>query len=126
MFSSDSSTSVTSSSPPGCAEKKKSKRRKTKVPTENHLKIRAVVDAGRKWELDLEEVHGLTDEQACVVVSMSAQYYKDKFSHTPTKGDRFLELAKDGWKHVKELDRLNTLYPECDDQTSINGEWIML
>jgi hypothetical protein len=90
----------------------------------NHLKIRAVVDAGRKWELDLEEVHGLTDEEACVVVSMSAQYYKDTFP--PTKGDRFLELAKDAWKHVKELDRLNTLYPECGNQTSINGEWIML
>jgi hypothetical protein len=66
----------------------------------------------------------LTDEQACVVVSMAAQYYKDKFP--PTKGDRFLGLAKEGWKHAKELDRLNTLYPECDNQTSINGEWIIL
>jgi hypothetical protein len=82
------------------------------------------VDAGSKWELDLEEVHGLTNEQACVVVSMAAQYCKDTFP--PTKEDRFLELAKEGWKHVKELDRLNTLYPESDDQTSSNGEWIML
>jgi hypothetical protein len=35
---------------------------KNKEPTENHLKIRAVVDAGRKWELDLERVHGLSDD----------------------------------------------------------------
>jgi hypothetical protein len=72
------------------------------------------VDAGCKWELDLEEVHGLTDEKACVVLSMCAQFYKDTFH--PTKGDRFLELAKDAWKQMKELDRLIAHYPECGDQ----------
>jgi hypothetical protein len=50
---------------------------------------------------------------------MAAQYYKDTFP--PTKGDRFLELTKEGWKHVKEHDRLNTLYSECDDKLASMG-----
>jgi hypothetical protein len=37
-----------------------------------------------------------------------------------------MELAEEGWKLMKELHRLMELYPECGDQTSINGEWTML
>jgi hypothetical protein len=37
-----------------------------------------------------------------------------------------MELAEEGWKQMKELRRLMELYPECGDQTNINGEWIML
>jgi hypothetical protein len=37
-----------------------------------------------------------------------------------------MELAEEGWKQMKELHRLMELYPECGDQTNINGEWIML
>lgn len=123
-FSSDSSTSVTSSSSK-CAKKKKKKKREKKVPTENHLKLRAAVDATRKWEFDLEEIYGLTDEQSCVCVSNLAPYLKtDTFP--PSKGDRLMELAEEGWKLMKELHRLMELYPECGDQTSINGEWTML
>jgi hypothetical protein len=120
VFSSDSSTNVTSISSK-CAKKKK---RKTKVPTENHLKLRAVVDAGDKWEADLEKVHGLTDEQTCKCVSNLAPYLKiDAFPLS--NGDRLMELAEEGWKQMKELHRLIELYPECGDQTTINGEWIM-
>jgi hypothetical protein len=107
------------------AKKKIKKRKKNKEPTENHLKIRAVVDAGREWELDLERVHGFTDEEACVCVSIVAKYLpKGKFP--PSNGDRYGKHAEEGWGYVKELRRLKKLYPECSNQTSTNGEWTML
>jgi hypothetical protein len=96
-----------------------------KIPTENHLKIRSVADAGAKWEVNLQRVHGLTDEEACVGLSIVAKYLpKDEFP--PPSGNLFVELAKEGWQHSKQLDRLIKAYPECGDQTNIDGVWIML
>jgi hypothetical protein len=120
--SSDSSSSGTSSSSKS-AKRKKSKREK--IPTKNHLVLRAAIEAGRKWELNLEEVHSPTDEEACVCVSILAKHcQKDLFP--PSKGIRFFELAREGWKHWKEVDSLMKLNPECGNQTRIDGEWIML
>eukprot|EP00543_Licmophora_paradoxa_P003278 CAMPEP_0202443344 /NCGR_PEP_ID=MMETSP1360-20130828/2647_1 /ASSEMBLY_ACC=CAM_ASM_000848 /TAXON_ID=515479 /ORGANISM="Licmophora paradoxa, Strain CCMP2313" /LENGTH=175 /DNA_ID=CAMNT_0049059017 /DNA_START=163 /DNA_END=687 /DNA_ORIENTATION=- len=117
--SSDSNTSVTSTS---SVYAKKKRKKSKKKPTENHLKIRTAVDAGDKWEFDLEREHGLTDEQACVCVSIVGQnLQEDEFP--PSKGDRIVELAKEGWEHLREVDRLTKLYPECGDQTNIDGEW---
>ena len=41
--------------------KKKIGSKKRTGPTENHLKIRAVADVGRKWEQDLKNVMGLLE-----------------------------------------------------------------
>eukprot|EP00978_Attheya_sp_CCMP212_P019753 scaffold55662_cov53-Attheya_sp.AAC.2 len=110
-----------------CARPRPKRRKKLKEPTENHLKIRRVVDAGRIWELELEQVHGLTDEEACVVVSIVAKYYNLKVDEfPPDNGDRFLTLAKKGWELANENARLHQLYPECHDQTSSGGVWKML
>jgi hypothetical protein len=118
---SDSNSSGTSSSSKS-AKHKKSKREK--IPTKNHLLLRAAIDAGEKWELDLERVHGLTDEEACVCVSILAKHcQKDVF---PPEGSRFVKLAREGWKHWKEAKRVRKLCPGCGDQTKIDGVWIML
>ena len=96
-----------------------------KEPTENHLKVRAASDAAAKWELDLERVHGLADEQACVVVSLMAPYMKK--GEFPTSDNPLMLHAKEGWAHMMEVQRLAELYPEClEDQTFMNGEWVML
>ena len=129
---SDSTSSDTSNSTECASKKNQNKKDKTqtkrkklkKIPTENHLMIRKVIDAGSKWELDLEKVHGLTDEEACIVVSKVARYGNED-TFPDTNGDRFMELAKEGWKHCRELARLHKLYPECTDQTCIDGEWVM-
>jgi hypothetical protein len=126
--SGDSSTSDISSSSKSAKKQRQSKHNNSgaaKVPTEHHLKIRAVVDAGSSWELDLERVHGLTDEDACVVVSKMARYVNQAVFPDPN-GDRFMEFAKEGWKHMRELKRIKKLYPECRDQTCIDGQWFML
>jgi hypothetical protein len=118
---SDSNSSGTSSFSKS-AKHKKSKREK--IPTKNHLLLRAAIDAGENWELDLERVHGLTDEEACACVSILAKHcQKDVF---PPEGSRFVKLAREGWKHWKEAKRVRKLCPGCGDQTKIDGVWIML
>lgn len=95
--SSNSSTSDVFRSSACAKNQKKSKCNKwgrAKVLTENHLKVRAVVDAGSTWELDLEQVHGLTDEEACILVSKIAPHMEKKTFPDP-KGDRFTEFAKE-------------------------------
>jgi hypothetical protein len=123
--SSISSANVTSPSSKFDKKKTKKKQRKEKKLTESHLKVRAAADVSRKWELDLEHVHGLTDEQACVVVLLMAPHLqKDEF---PPSDDPLMLHAKEGWKYMKEVKRLVGLYPEClEDQTFMNGEWVML
>ena len=68
------------------------------------MKIRGAVDAGAKWEVELEQVHGLAEEEACVVASVVAKHcLNDQF---PESGDRFVKLAKKGWEHLNELHRI--------------------
>ena len=121
--SSDTSSGSAISTSSKCAKKKRKKAEKQ--PTKNHLKIRAVVDAGRAWELDLERVHGLTDEEACIVVSKVTRYSSQNTFPDP-RTDRFMKLAHQGWKLFREAQALQDKYPECLDQTSIDGEWKML
>ena len=107
--------------------KKKKKDGKQKVPSENHMKLRAVADAERKWELELESVHGLSDLEACVCVGIVAKYHKnDSFPDSdPQENQKYLDFAREGWRHMKELHELMAKYPECLDQMCINGEWRM-
>ena len=120
---SDSSISATSSSS-RCAKKSKTSNGRLQVPTENHLKLRKAIDAGETWEFDLEQVHGLTDEEACVCVSIVTKHLHDE-SFPPSNGNRLTELAQEGWKTLKEVDRLVKLHPECGNQDKIKGEWVM-
>jgi len=123
--SSDDSTTSAIATSSKCGRKKQ--KEAEKLPTENHLKIRAVVDAGSAWELDLERVHGLTDEEACIVMSIVARYTNEGTFPTPKDGDsRFMEFARQGWKYMQDLKALQKEYPECDDQTCIDGQWKML
>ena len=52
---------------------------------------------------------------------------KDEFAPTSDHNPLVLH-AKEGWAHMKEVQRLaELLYPEClEDQTFMNGEWVML
>jgi hypothetical protein len=129
VSSSDSSSSVTStlSAFGEPTTKKKKTKRPPLEPTEKHLKIRAAVDTGAKWELDLEKVHGLTDEEACVVVSIATQNLSLEKFPPSLKGynQDFVMLAREGWKHLKEINRLSELYPECGNQARVDGVWKM-
>ena len=122
---SDSSIHATSRSSLLCAKrKKKTRKRRLSAPTENHLKLRNAIDAGEKWEVGLEQIHGLTDEEACVCVSIVTKHLHDE-TLPPSNGNRLMELAREGWKTLKEVDRLVKLYPECGNQDKIDGKWVM-
>jgi hypothetical protein len=61
----------------------------------------------------------------CVLSIVAKHYLQDEFP--PSNVDRFVELAREGWKHSIELDRLMKLYPEeCGNQTNTDGVWSML
>jgi hypothetical protein len=83
-------------------QKKRKKDGKQKVPNENHMKLRAVADAGRKWELELESVHSLSDLEACVCVGIVAKYHKsDSFPDSdPQESQKYLDFAREGWRHM--------------------------
>ena len=54
------------------------------VPSEKHLKIRAIMDAGRKRDAnDLEQVHGFSDEDAGVIMPIATKYSSIT---TPSRG----------------------------------------
>jgi hypothetical protein len=64
--------------------------------------------------------HGLAeDEEACMAaegVDCGKTFPPKEEFATSKKGDHYSDLAKEGWKHMKELDGLLKLYPECGHQ----------
>ena len=119
-----SSTNFTSHSSKSDSKSRAKKQRKEKKPTEIHFKIRSAADGAESVKADLEEVDCLTDEQACIVVSLMAPHLeKDEF---PTFDDPLMFHAKEGWKLMKKSKRLAELHPEClADKMFMNGEWVM-
>jgi hypothetical protein len=89
------------------------------------MEIRAVVDAASQWELDLEEGHWLTDEEAGMVVAMATKHLsRDEFpslNGNPT----YIKFAKKGWELLKEARRVQNLHPHCHNQVNVDGVWKM-
>lgn len=112
--------------------KKKKKKNSVPIPNKNHMKVRAVVDAGSKWETDLKDVHGLSDEEVSMVTGIATKYYNadtfPAFDSEATRGiDFYRALAKPGWHHLKEVKNISLQFPrESGEQTCINGTWKML
>ena len=112
--------------------KKKRKKKSLPVPNENHMKIRAVADEEAKWEKDLEEVHGLSEEEVSMVMRIVMKHYNDdafpNFDPTATRGiDFYRALAKPGWDKMQKCKEMMVLYPrEGAEQTCIHGVWKMI
>jgi len=115
----------------GVPPKKKTKKnrggKQKSVPTEIHLRLRAAADAERKWEQDLKEVNGLSDREVSMCIGIVAKHHKsDSFPDSdPEENQKYLDLAREGWGHFREGYKLSQKYPECLDQTFINGQWYM-
>jgi hypothetical protein len=77
------------------------------------MKLRVATDAGRKWERDLEEIHGLSDDEACMVVGLVLKHLpKDEFPNFDPKTERFLALAKPGWHLLKTSNEVVAKHPK--------------
>jgi hypothetical protein len=90
--------------------------------------MRAISKFALQWilpdsgSLDLEEVHGLTDEEACIVVAIATKHLRYEEFPSVLKGDlKFITFAKEGWKLMKEACRVRNAYPKCRKQTFVNG-----
>lgn len=111
---------------------KKKNKTNLPVPTENHMKLRANVEAGDKWEHDLKEIHGLSDEEISMVNGIVMKHYKDArfpdYDPDATRGiDFYRALAKPGWRVMQKTQKLCDQYPrENAEQTRIKGVWYML
>ena len=111
---------------------KKKQRINLPVPNENHMKLRAIMEKGNKWEHDLKEVHGLSEEEVAMVVGIVLKHLnEDKFpdfDSTSTTGLSFYRaLAKPGWHAMKENKKLLDKCPEeSAEQICRGGVWRMI
>ncbi|KAL7575458.1 hypothetical protein ACA910_007357 [Epithemia clementina (nom. ined.)] len=109
---------------------KKKKMKKTVVPTEIHLLIRAAGDACGNWEKELESVHGLSDSEACTCVNLVGEYlHKDSFpdSDGGKYEEKLVRLAQQGRVLMKRFDELLKKYPqESSEQICRAGGWRMV
>jgi hypothetical protein len=96
------------------------------------MKLRATTEEGNKWEHDLEEVHGLSEEEVAMVVGIVLKHLKEDkfpdFDPDATTGIRFYRaLAKPGWHAMKENKKLLDKYPkESGEQICRGGVWRMI
>jgi hypothetical protein len=108
-------------------KKKRHRGSKKEGPTENHLKLRAAADAERKWEQDLKTVVGLSELEVSLCMQIVAKHHQsDSFPDSdPKENQRFLDFAREGWRHTREAHKIMEKHPECLDQTCIDGKWYM-
>jgi len=108
----------------------KKKMKKTVVPTEIHLLIRAAGDACGNWEKELESVHGLSESEACTCVNLVGEYlHKDSFpdSDCGKNEEKLVRLAQQGRVLMKRFDELLKKYPqESSEQICRAGGWRMV
>jgi hypothetical protein len=109
---------------PNVVPKKKKHRGKKKVPTENNLWLRAAADAERKWEQDLETVLGLSELEVNLCIQIVAK--SDDFHDLDSReNQKYLDFAREGWRHMREGHKIMEKRPECLDQTCFRGKWYM-
>ena len=70
---------------------------------------------------------GLSEGEVGLCVGIVAKYHKsDCFPESdPDENQKYLDLAREGWRLFREGYELMEKYPECLDQTYINGKWYM-
>ena len=107
--------------------KQKKRRGREIVLNENHVKLRATVEASTKWEKELETVHGLSDLEVSICVDLMAKYDNHESfpeSQPNGKNQKWLDLTREGWSLMRELKSLIAKYPQENcDQFYRNGVW---
>eukprot|EP00977_Amphora_coffeiformis_P003260 scaffold609_cov170-Amphora_coffeaeformis.AAC.14 len=107
----------------------KQKMKKTVVPTEIHLLIRAAGDACGNWEKELKTVYGLSEGEACTCVNLVGEYlHKDNFpDSTGEHKEKLVRLARQGRVLMKRLNKLIKKYPqESNEQICRAGGGVWL
>ena len=103
----------------------KKKKKKKKVPTENHLKLRSLIDAYGDWEEKLEDK--LRKSEFCLCVGIVMKYAtEDTYPNDDhDENPEHMLLARPGWELFRAYKKFADKHPECSNQTKHSGEWEM-
>ena len=108
-------------------ETKKQRRstQKKKVPTENHLKLRSLIDDYDDWQEKLKDK--LRKSEMCLCVGIIMKYAnEDTFpKDDPEENPEHMLLARPGWELFRAYKKFADKHPECSNQTKHTGEWEM-
>jgi hypothetical protein len=112
-----------------CNVRTNEKRGTLPVATAIHMKLRVAGVAGDKWWNDLEQKHGLSEEEKFVVYGIvTNNLSKEEFPLVCEDSKKeYLRLAKKGWRLMKEYNALLKLHPtENAEQIYRDGVWTMV
>lgn len=103
-----------------------SKQKKLPTPTEDHLKLRSLMDSYDAWEEKLKKKLRKSEIHLCVGIIMkyaNADTYPDD---DPDENPTHMLLARPGWELFREYKNFADKHPECSNQTKHTGKWEML
>jgi hypothetical protein len=105
----------------------KKRRGREVVLNENHMTLRAAMEASIKWEKELETAHGLSDLEVSICIDLMAKYDNHESfpeSEPNGKNQKWLDLTRAGWPLMREFKSLIAKYPQENcDQFYRNGGW---
>ena len=103
------------------------KKKKKKLPTENHLKLRRLIDAYGDWEDNLKDKLRTSEIRLCVGIVMKYAN-EDTYPNDdddPDENPAHMRLARPGWELFRAYKKFADKHPECSNQTKHSGEWEM-
>ena len=111
---------------PATKKQRRSTQKKKKLPTENHLKLRSLIDACGDWEETLKDK--LRKSEICLCLGIVMKYGReDTFpDDDPDENPEHMLLARPGWELFRAFKKFSDEHPECGNQTKHSGEWEML
>ena len=99
--------------------------KKKKLPTENHLRLRSLIDAYDEWEEKLKDKLRKSEIRLCVGIVMKYAREDTFPDDDPDENPEHMLLARPGWDLFRAYKKFADEHPECSNQTKQSGEWEM-
>ena len=110
---------------PETKKQRRSTQKKKKLPTENHLKLRSLIDAYGDWEEQLKDKFRKSEIRLCVGIVMKYANEETYPKEDPDENPEHMLLARPGWELFRAYKKFADKHPECSNQTKHSGEWEM-
>lgn len=110
---------------PETKKQRRSTQKKKKLPTENHLKLRSLIDAYGDWEEQLKDKFRKSEIRLCVGIVMKYANEDTYPKEDPDENPEHMLLARPGWELFRAYKKFADKHPECSNQTKHSGEWEM-
>jgi hypothetical protein len=110
---------------PATKKQRRSTQKKKKLPTENHLKLRSLIDAYGDWEEKLKDKLQKSEIRLCVGIVMKYAREDTFPNDDPDENPEHMLLTRPGWDLFRAYKKFADEHPECSNQTKHSGEWEM-